>query len=59
MEMDYGVGRILGRLKDLGIDRETMVVFTSDNGAETLHKGLSMNPTFYRVFLVIFCERLI
>jgi arylsulfatase A-like enzyme len=31
-EIDWGVGRILQALKQEGIDRNTMVVFTSDNG---------------------------
>jgi len=32
--MDYDVGRIMSLLKELGIDEETIVFFTSDNGAE-------------------------
>jgi len=31
-ELDWSVGRILDKLKDLGIDSDTMVLFTSDNG---------------------------
>ena len=31
-EIDANVGRILARLKSLGLDRQTLVVFTSDNG---------------------------
>lgn len=31
-EIDAGVGRILQTLADLGIDKNTLVVFTSDNG---------------------------
>jgi arylsulfatase A len=31
-ELDWSCGAILDALKDLGIDRETLVVFTSDNG---------------------------
>ena len=30
--LDEGVGKILDRLMHLGIDRETIVIFTSDNG---------------------------
>jgi len=30
--MDDGVGRLVALLKDLGIERDTLVVFTSDNG---------------------------
>jgi len=33
-QMDEGIGRILSTLKDLKIDRNTIVVFTSDNGGE-------------------------
>ncbi len=31
-EMDFGVGRILAKLVELGIDDETLVIFMSDNG---------------------------
>jgi uncharacterized sulfatase len=31
-ELDWSVGQIVDRLKDLGIDSDTMVLFTSDNG---------------------------
>ena len=32
--MDEGIGRVLQALKDAGADRDTIVVFTSDNGGE-------------------------
>ena len=32
--MDDGVGRVLGALKELGVERETLVIFISDNGSE-------------------------
>lgn len=32
--MDEGIGKIMAELKRLGIDKNTMVVFTSDNGGE-------------------------
>ena len=35
--MDWEVGRILEKLQELGIDRNTLVIFTSDNGA--MHEG--------------------
>ncbi|HEX4197984.1 MAG TPA: sulfatase [Caulobacteraceae bacterium] len=31
-EIDSIVGRLLAKLKDLGLDRDTLVIFTSDNG---------------------------
>ena len=31
-ELDWSVGRILGKLRELGLDEKTLVVFTSDNG---------------------------
>jgi arylsulfatase A-like enzyme len=34
MELDYVVGALLKKLDDLGIANNTIVVFTSDNGAE-------------------------
>lgn len=33
MELDYSVGQILSLLRRLGIDSNTLVFFTSDNGA--------------------------
>jgi arylsulfatase A-like enzyme len=32
--MDEGIGRVLGQLKAIGADENTLVVFTSDNGGE-------------------------
>ncbi len=32
MEIDWSVGQILGALKENGIDENTLVIFTSDNG---------------------------
>jgi phosphoglycerol transferase MdoB-like AlkP superfamily enzyme len=32
--MDHSVGLLLNALKDMGIERNTLVVFTSDNGPE-------------------------
>jgi len=32
--MDAGIGKVLGALKDLGVEKETLVVFTSDNGGQ-------------------------
>jgi arylsulfatase A-like enzyme len=39
MELDRSVGAIVGRLKELNLDRETLVVFTSDNGGYTVNRG--------------------
>lgn len=33
MELDYSVGQILSLLQSLGIENNTFVFFTSDNGA--------------------------
>lgn len=35
MELDSGVGAILGKLKELKIEGDTFVFFSSDNGAAT------------------------
>jgi arylsulfatase A-like enzyme len=32
--LDEGVGRLLGALRDAGLERDSLVVFTSDNGGE-------------------------
>ena len=31
-ELDFSVGRVFDKLKQLGLDNDTMVIFTSDNG---------------------------
>ncbi|ESO98213.1 hypothetical protein LOTGIDRAFT_159001 [Lottia gigantea] len=45
-ELDYGVGIILNQLKSLGLDNNTLVIFSSDNGAATYakQKGGSNGP---------------
>ena len=42
--MDRDVGRLMDRLKDLGIDQDTLVIFTSDNGSH--HEG-GADPAFF------------
>jgi arylsulfatase A-like enzyme len=42
--MDADIGRLMQRLKELGIDRNTIVFFTSDNGP---HKEGGVNPAFF------------
>jgi len=32
-ELDAGIGQVLGKLKELRLDKNTFIVFTSDNGA--------------------------
>ena len=36
-ELDVLVGRLLDRLEELGVDENTLVLFSSDNGPETVH----------------------
>jgi arylsulfatase A len=45
--MDDNVGRVLDKLKELGIDKKTLVMFASDNGAmqEGGHKRASFNSS--------------
>lgn len=38
-EIDWSVGQILEKLKELGIDENTLVVYTSDNGPWNLKNG--------------------
>jgi arylsulfatase A-like enzyme len=42
--MDRDIGRLLKRLKDLGIDEDTIVLFSSDNGP---HKEGGHDPVFF------------
>ena len=42
-EIDWSTGQILDKLGELGIDENTMVIFTSDNGGATRH-GASNAP---------------
>ena len=43
--MDADVGRLMAKLRELGIDEKTVVFFTSDNGP---HKEGGVDPTFFR-----------
>jgi arylsulfatase A-like enzyme len=42
--LDRGVGRLVQKLKDLGLDENTLVFFTSDNGP---HSEGGANPDFF------------
>ncbi len=42
---DWGVGRILRMLDSLGLERNTLVIFTNDNGGEWLSRN---EPFFHR-----------
>ena len=37
--MDQAVGKVLAKVNELGLDRETLVVFTSDNGGLSTSEG--------------------
>ncbi len=43
--MDRDVGRLMDQLKKMGVDRNTLVIFTSDNGP---HKEGGHSPDFFR-----------
>jgi arylsulfatase A-like enzyme len=43
--LDRDVGRLLDRLRDLGLDENTIVIFTSDNGP---HREGGADPSFFR-----------
>ncbi len=43
--MDRDIGRIMALLKELGIDDDTLVIFTSDNGAG---RGSGYDPDFFQ-----------
>lgn len=37
--LDESVGRVLEKITELGLDRETIVIFTSDNGGLSINEG--------------------
>ena len=41
VELDHHVGKILDKIAELGIDKNTIVIFTSDNGPVNRTKGYS------------------
>ena len=38
--MDAGVGKILDKVKEKGLEDNTIVIFTSDNGMNMGHHGI-------------------
>lgn len=36
-DLDNEIGRLMAKLKELGLERDTIVVFSSDNGPEDIH----------------------
>ena len=46
--VDVAVGRLMATLKDLDVDKNTLVVFTSDNGPETLNRYKRAKNSFGR-----------
>jgi arylsulfatase A-like enzyme len=42
-EIDWSVGRIMQALRELDLDRNTLVLFTSDNGADSRGSNLPLN----------------
>lgn len=46
--VDIAVGRLLAALKELKVDENTLVVFTSDNGPETLNRYRRAKNSFGR-----------
>src|ERR1039457_6367294 len=43
--MDADIGRLMDKLKDLKIDDNTIIIFTSDNGP---HKEGGVDPKFFQ-----------
>ncbi|MFX1449285.1 MAG: sulfatase [Promethearchaeota archaeon] len=52
--IDYGVGKILNKLRNLGLEKNTMVIFTSDHGDLMGDHGLTLKgPVPYKGVLKI------
>ncbi len=47
-QMDEQIGRILETLKETGLDKNTVIIYTSDNGLAIGHHGLMGKFSFYR-----------
>jgi len=47
-EIDWSVGQILAKLEELGIDQDTLIVFTSDNGPWTYQGEDAGSPGLFR-----------
>jgi len=43
--MDESVGRLVKKLSDLGLDKKTLVIFTSDNGGLSVREGANTPAT--------------
>jgi arylsulfatase A-like enzyme len=43
--LDRDVGRVLAKLKEMGVERDTLVIFSSDNGP---HREGGNNPDFFK-----------
>ncbi|MEQ2181811.1 hypothetical protein GOODEAATRI_015400, partial [Goodea atripinnis] len=55
MELDYSVGQILSLLQGLGIEKNTFVFFTSDNGAALIsspHEALLLTVVKFLFFIL-------
>ena len=37
-DLDASVGRVLEKIEDLGLEQETLVIYTSDNGGSYPHR---------------------
>lgn len=61
MELDYSIGQILKWLRTLGIDNNTFVFFTSDNGAAVMsgpnesRQLFHKESAFFNLILTRFC----
>lgn len=46
--LDHQIGELLAELKELGLDEQTLVIFSSDNGAHQ-EAGATYDPAFFNV----------
>ncbi len=57
-ELDYGVGKILEKVEELGLAENTLAIFSADNGAATYAKeqGITFILSAQRSCGTIFCS---
>src|SRR3546814_1347634 len=55
MEIDWSVGEIMKVLKEEGIDQNTLIIFTSDNGPSRTEEHTSELQSLMRTSYAVFC----
>ena len=52
-EMDSSIGKLMDHIKTSGIENNTMIIFTSDNGQEHSCTILSLSVNSIKIYFII------